>query len=108
MADGKKTYSRILLLLLAPLYGAYGAWVLGAAIFKFVRWVVWTVRLMKSELRCDACGQPSSIYGRWQCHAPGCGAIYVGAADRCERCLSSAAHFPCANCGASVLLRSGR
>jgi predicted RNA-binding Zn-ribbon protein involved in translation (DUF1610 family) len=108
MADGKKTYSRILVLALAPFYAAYGTWVIGLAFFKLVRWVAWTARLMTPNLPCPACGEANSLHGRWECRAPGCGATYLGAVDRCERCGAGAAFFPCANCGASILLRSGR
>ena len=108
MANGKKTSTLFLLVVTAPFFALYGAWVLVAATARLVRWAVWTARLTKPELRCDTCGFLNSLYGRWQCHAPGCGAVYVGAVDRCARCHAGASFFDCANCGVSILLRPGR
>lgn len=107
MADGKK-HSMLALLPLAPLFAAYGAWVLAVTLFRAVRWTAWTIRLLSSKLQCPACGQLNSLHGRWECRAPGCGAVYLGAVDRCARCGAGASHFPCAGCGMSILLRSGR
>ena len=107
MADSKKKHA-LYLLLLWPFYAAYGVWVLAAALVRAVRWTYWTIHLTTPRLQCPACGERNSLHGRWECRAPGCGAIYCGAADRCERCGAGAAFFPCANCGASILLRSGR
>lgn len=106
MADKKLRF--IFFLLLTPLYAAYGAWVLLVGLYRMVRWATWTVRLTRPELACPACGSPNSVYGRWECRAPGCGAIYLGAADRCQRCGAGASMFFCRDCGASISLRPAR
>lgn len=100
--------SRARFALLSPFFAAYGAWLVALWAIRAVRAAVWTVRLARSRLYCPACGSPNSLYGRWQCHAPGCGAVYLGAADRCGRCGAGASFFPCGSCGASILLRSPR
>jgi hypothetical protein len=94
--------------LLSPFYAAYGALVLAVGLFRLIRWAVWTARLTKPELICPACNAPNSLYGRWECRAPGCGAIYLGAADRCQRCGAGASMFFCRECGASISLRPAR
>ena len=106
MAESKFRLMRFLLL--SPLYAAYGAWVLAGWLGRAVRSAAWTIRLAKAQLCCPACGFPNSLYGRWECRAPGCGAVYLGAADRCGRCHAGASFFPCANCGASIPLRPAR
>jgi hypothetical protein len=108
MADGKKTFGSLVLVLALPLYAVYGAWIVVTILFRLVRWFVWTVRLARGHLRCPACGLVNSILGRWECHAPGCGAVYVGAADHCARCHSAASYVPCVGCGASISLRPSR
>jgi len=106
MADAKKKPLHIMLAM--PWFVLYGAWLVLAAMVRLIRWLVWTVRLMNPEIQCPCCGFINSVRGRWECRAPGCGAVYLGAADRCARCGAGASFFPCANCGASVLLRPGR
>ena len=106
MADPKSSLARFLLL--SPLFALYGAWLVAFWILRAVRSAVWAFRLARSRLYCPACGLPNSIYGRWQCHAPGCGAVYLGAADHCGRCGAGASFFPCASCGASITLRPAR
>ena len=106
MAEVKKDLLR--LVLAAPLFAVYGAWIVLAAVARFIRSAVWTARLLKPEAQCQACGHFNALHGRWECRASGCGAVYLGAADHCERCGSGASFFPCANCGASILLRPGR
>lgn len=108
MADGKKAFGSLVLVVTLPLYAAYGAWIVVTSVFRFVRWSVWTVRLIEGELRCPACGLDNSLHGRWECHAPGCGAVYLGAADCCARCHSTASYIPCVGCGASISLRPSR
>ncbi len=94
--------------LATPLYALYGAWVLVTMLARFVRWVVWTARLTKPVLICSACGEANSIHGRWECRSPGCGAIYLGAVDHCERCGAGASMFFCQHCGASIPLGPAR
>jgi hypothetical protein len=106
MADRKLNI--VLFLLLSPFYAAYGAWVLLTGLYRLVRWASRTARLLKPELTCPACNRVNSLYGRWECRAPGCGAIYLGAADRCQRCGAGASMFFCQECGASISLRSAR
>lgn len=106
MAGGK--HPIIVILLLAPFYAAYGAWTIAVGISRTVRWAAWTGHLLSPRLVCPACGEENSLHGRWECRAPGCGVTYLGAADRCERCGAGASFFPCAYCGMSILLRSGR
>jgi hypothetical protein len=106
MPDSRSSLARFLLL--SPLFALYGAWVLAAWASRAVRSTIWAILLARSRLYCPACSFPNSIYGRWQCHAPGCGAIYLGAADRCGRCGAGASFFPCASCGASITLRPAR
>lgn len=106
MADAKR--SPFLLALAIPFYALYGAWVLIRTMFHFVRWAAWTSKLTTGHLQCPACGSSNSIFGRWECRAPGCGAIYLGSVDRCERCHAGASFFPCEKCGASILLRPSR
>jgi len=106
MADFKR--SGILLLLAIPFYALYGAWVLIRASFRLIGWAAWTSKLTAGSLQCPACGSPNSMFGRWECRAPGCGAIYLGSVDRCERCHAGASFFSCERCGASILLRSAR
>jgi len=106
MASTKQ--SAFLFALAIPLYALYGAWVLIRAAFRFARWTVWTSKLMAGALSCPACGSPNSMFGRWECRAPGCGAVYLGSVDRCERCHAGASFFPCEKCGASISLRQGR
>jgi len=108
MAPDKKKLAAATFVLLAPFYAAYGAWWLVVGLVRIVRWGYWTVRLLRPRLRCPACNEINTLHGRWECRAPGCGAIYMGDADRCERCGAGASFFPCAHCGASILLRSGR
>jgi len=103
MAEAKLNLVR--LLILSPFFAAYGAWVLLFWAFRLVRNIVWTIRLTKPELSCPACAISNSLYGRWECRAPGCGAIYLGAADRCQRCGAGASMFFCEYCGASIPLR---
>ena len=100
--------SAFLFALAIPFYALYGAWVLIRATFHFARWTVWTSKLTAGHLRCPACGSSNSIFGRWDCRAPGCGAVYLGSVDCCERCHAGASFFPCEKCGASILLRPGR
>ena len=106
MADVKHT--KFLLVFAVPFYALYGAWVLIRAMFNLVCRSAWTSKLTAGSLQCPACGSPNSMFGRWECHAPGCGAIYLGSVDRCERCRAGASFLPCGKCGASILLRSGR
>jgi predicted RNA-binding Zn-ribbon protein involved in translation (DUF1610 family) len=106
MADAK--HSKVLLVLAIPFYALYGAWVLIRAMFHLVQWAAWTTKLTAGSLQCPACGSLNSMFGRWECRAPGCGAIYLGSVDRCERCHAGASFFACGKCGASILLRSGR
>jgi hypothetical protein len=108
MADAKKKSDPLMFIVALPLFAAYGTWIVGVAIFRLVRWVCWSVRLMRPQLVCPSCGTPNSLYGRWQCQAPGCGAVYLGAADRCLRCHSGASFFPCRECRVSIMLRPGR
>ena len=106
MAEGR--FNLVRFLLLSPFYAAYGAWVPLVGLYRIVRAVAWTVRLLKPKLTCPACGMVNSLYGRWECRAPGCGAIYLGAADRCQRCGAGASMFFCHGCGASISLRPAR
>jgi hypothetical protein len=106
MAESKFRLARFLLL--SPFFAAYGAWVLLCWAFRVLRSIVWTIRLANPRLICPACGKVNSLYGRWECRAPGCGAVYLGAADRCGRCGAGASFFPCASCGASITLRPAR
>ena len=106
MADRK--HSLVLFLLLSPLYAAYGVWVLAGWLGRAIRTALWKIRLVRPQLCCPACGKPNSLYGRWECRAPGCGAIYLGAADRCRRCGAGASMFFCQECGASISLRPAR
>ena len=106
MADIKR--SKVLLVFAIPFYALYGAWVLVYAMSNLVRWAVWTSKLTTGSLQCPACGSLNSMFGRWECRAPGCGAIYLGSVDRCERCHAGASFFSCERCGASILLRSAR
>ena len=108
MADGKKAFGSLVLVVALPLYAAYGAWIVVMTVFRIVRWSVWTARLIKGELHCPACGLANSLHGRWECHAPGCGAVYLGAADCCARCNAAASYIPCIGCGASISLRPSR
>ena len=108
MADTKKKADPLMLIVALPLFAAYGAWAVGIAIFRLVRWVCWSMRLLQPRLVCPGCGTPNSLYGRWQCQAPGCGAVYLGAADRCARCGSGASFFPCRECRVSILLGPAR
>lgn len=108
MADGKKVFGSLVLVVALPLYAAYGLWLVVTTTFRIVRWFIGTARLVKGELRCPACSLANSLHGRWECHAPGCGAVYLGAADCCARCKASASYIPCAGCGASISLRSSR
>ena len=105
MADTKKKLSPLILIVALPLFATYGAWVVAVAAFRLVRWVCWSAR---PQLVCPSCGTSNSLYGRWQCQAPGCGAVYLGAADRCPRCHSGASFFPCRECRVSIMLRPGR
>jgi predicted RNA-binding Zn-ribbon protein involved in translation (DUF1610 family) len=100
--------STFLFVLAIPFYALYGAWVLVRATLHFARQAVWTSRLAAGYFQCPACGSSNSKFGRWECRAPGCGAIYLGSVDRCERCGAGASFFPCEKCGASILLRRGR
>ena len=106
MAERKLSLVRFLLL--SPFYAAYGAWVLLVGLYRTVRAMAWVVRLLRPELKCPACDKVNSLYGRWECRAPGCGAIYLGAADRCQRCGAGASMFFCQDCGASISLRPAR
>ena len=108
MAEGNKTFGSVVLVVTLPLYVLYGAWIGVIAVIRFIRWLVWTARLFKAELPCPACGVANSLHGRWECHAPGCGAVYLGAADCCPRCKSTASFIPCTHCGASISLRPYR
>lgn len=108
MADAKKKLSPFILIAALPLFVAYGAWVLGVTVFRFVRWGIWSAKLIRPHLVCPGCGTPNSLYGRWQCQAPGCGAIYLGAVDRCARCGSAASFFPCRECRVSISLGPAR
>lgn len=101
-------HSAFLFVLAIPFYAVYGAYVLIRAGLRFVRSVAWTSKLAAGHLQCPACGSSNSMFGRWECRAPGCGAVYLGSVDRCERCHAGASFFPCEKCGASILLRPGR
>src|SRR5688572_28185431 len=98
MADGMKSYGRVVLMLAAlPFFAFYGAWVVLRALLRLIRSIGWTVRLTRTTIRCS-CGARNSVYGRWQCQSPGCGVTYHGAVDICTRCGSGASYFACRSC----------
>jgi predicted RNA-binding Zn-ribbon protein involved in translation (DUF1610 family) len=106
MANDK--HSQIFFVFAIPLYALYGAWVLFHCLSHFVRWVARTLKLEAGHLECPACGSSNSIFGRWECGAPGCGAVYLGNVGRFLRCHAGTSFFACDKCGDPLILRPGR
>jgi hypothetical protein len=105
MAGGRKLLGKLVLFaVLSPLLAAYGALAILTGGTRLLRRARWTLRLLRGTLVCPSCGRANSLYGRWQCQSPGCGAVYLGAADVCTRCNSGSSYFSCDGCQVSILL----
>lgn len=87
---------------LAVFFAAYGIFFIVASVIRFVRRLIWGVRLLGDAIPCPYCKRPVPLVGRFICSSPGCGAEFQGFIQSCSICHNGCLWTSCPTCNASV------